>query len=306
MFEAISSSDLLRAQGLASEIAADEEGKGLHVAARLLRGSLNPNSLKGNSLSVNGNGSKSGTTMLSTALSQVVEIPKLSDVMLRTRWKKELESVVKEWQYSRELEARGVSGRRKLLFYGPPGCGKSLTAKALGGELSLPTYVVRFDAVIGAYLGQTAIHLRELFHFSETTPCILIFDEIDALGKKRGNPLDVGELDRIMISLMQELEHSKVRGIIVATSNLPQHLDSALWRRFDLAVEFAKPTKTELARFAKGTARNLGIPLSRVSISRLLEHAASFSDIEKSVESEARRIILSDVESSSCRKRIRK
>ena len=111
-----------------------------------------------------------------------------------------------EWNHREKLKDRGIARRSKLLFYGPPGCGKSLTANALATELAIPLFLVRFDAVIGAYLGQTAIHLRQLFQFAETTPCVLLFDELDALGKKRGNPTDVGELDRIVIALMQELE----------------------------------------------------------------------------------------------------
>jgi len=95
-------------------------------------------------------------------------------------------------------------------------------------ELAYPLYcsLRRRD---GAYLGQTAIHLRELFRFASNNPSVLLFDEIDALGKQRGNPLDVGELDRIVIALMQELEFSETQGIVIATSNLPENLDRALW-----------------------------------------------------------------------------
>jgi len=83
-----------------------------------------------------------------------------------------------------------------------------------------------------------------------------MFDEVDALGKKRGNPLDVGELDRIVIAFMQELEHSFPRGFVIATSSLPGELDQALWRRFDLVLEFRSPTKAELVSFISSTAKN--------------------------------------------------
>ena len=162
-----------------------------------------------------------------------------------------------------------------------------MTARAIGCELSLPTYIVRFDAIIGAYLGQTAIHLRELFRFAEISPCVLVFDEIDALGKKRGNPLDVGELDRIVISLMQELEHCRAKGIIIATSNLPNHLDSALWRRFDAAVEFPNPSKKELLKYAKGISGRHSMKLSD-TIRKKLCKARSYADAEEIVKSEAR------------------
>ncbi len=132
----------------------------------------------------------------------------LAAVTLPSATREELARLNLEWYHRVRLMERGIARRTKLLFHGPPGCGKSLTASALAKELQLPVYLVRFDAVIGAYLGQTAIHLRQLFHFAETTPCVLLFDELDALGKRRGNPTDVGELDRIAIALMQELEHT--------------------------------------------------------------------------------------------------
>jgi len=175
---------------------------------------------------------------------------------------------------------------------GPPGCGKSFTAQAIANELGLPHYTVRFDAVIGAYLGQTAIHLRELFRFASNNPCVLLFDEIDALGKQRGNPLDVGELDRIVIALMQELEFSETQGIVIATSNLPENLDRALWRRFDLILHFPKPTKSELAGYTKRIRAKFG--LKRRLVKRGVK-TGTYADAEKHVEAEARRNALGEL-----------
>jgi len=153
---------------------------------------------------------------------------------------------------------------------------------------------VRFEAVIGAYLGQTAIHLRQLFHFAETTPCVLLLDEMDALGKQRGSPLDVGELDRIVIALMQELEHSDPMGLIIGTSNLAKHLDKALWRRFDLALRFGKPRPKTLAAFATRVATANGCRLSAAVTARVSK-ADSFAQTEQIVIAEVRRQALRDV-----------
>ena len=162
-----------------------------------------------------------------------------------------------------------------------------MTGRALAQELGIPIYLVRFDAVIGAYLGQTAIHLRQLFHFAETTPCVLLLDELAALGKQRGNPLDVGELDRIVIALMQELEHSRPQGLIIGTSNLPKHLDDALWRRFDLALAFKAPTRTALVAFAKHLASTKEITLP-TSVVNQVAREKSFAAAESLVLAEAR------------------
>jgi SpoVK/Ycf46/Vps4 family AAA+-type ATPase len=152
-------------------------------------------------------------------------------------------------------------------------------------------YVVRFDSIVGAYLGQTALHLRQVFRFAETTPCVLLIDEIDALGKRRGSPFDVGELDRVVIALLQELEHSHPAGLLVATSNIGQQLDDALWRRFDLVLEFPPPSRAEVLSFItqQANARQLSLP------KRLRETMArrrTYADAQRAIDAEERRRIL--------------
>jgi SpoVK/Ycf46/Vps4 family AAA+-type ATPase len=218
----------------------------------------------------------------------------LAEVVLMPAARLELKGVVMEWKHRELLRERGIPRRSKLLFHGPPGCGKSITASAIGQELGIPTYVVRFDAVIGAYLGQTAIHLRQLFHFAESTPCVLLLDELDALGKQRGSPHDVGELDRIVIALMQELEHSKPAGVIVGTSNLAKQLDDALWRRFDLALRFGAPTRKTLIGFAKRVATAKRVKAGPGVLAKASK-ADSFAHAESIIIAEARRQALSGV-----------
>jgi len=215
--------------------------------------------------------------------------------MLRPAHKTALEALIKETRHGAYLSSKGIRRRSKLLFVGPPGCGKSFTAQAIANELALPHYTVRFDAVIGAYLGQTATHLRELFRFASNNSCVLLFDEIDALGKQRGNPLDVGELDRIVIALMQELEFSETRGIVIATSNLPENLDRALWRRFDLILHFPRPTTNELLAYVKKISGKFCLKRD-VGALKHLPAARTYADAEKLVEAEARRIALEEAE----------
>ena len=278
LFSAVGAKNWDSAFALAEEICAHEEHVGHTSVARLLRASLKsrPN---GKSSNVNG---ASHSTVLSTLRRQKGKAT-LEDVFLKKRCKDQIGQLVQEWRVKEKLRRKGIPIRSKVLLHGPPGCGKSLTALAIGNELGLPTYLVRFDAVIGSYLGQTAINLRQIFQFAETTPCVLIMDEVDALGKKRGNPLDVGELDRIVISLMQELENSQPAGMFIATSNLPKHLDDALWRRFDLVVKYTKPSKTELIQFGKLVAGRYELKLTsklRVTI----ESCRSFAEAEQRVQ----------------------
>ena len=293
IFQAIAARDWERAKSIAGEICDDEGLKGHQTAARMLRGALQPNGSINGALSTQHPRSDLAV-LVGTALTPIAEPVDLADVELRQCWRTELEGLIREWLHRDTLRARGLEPRSKLFFHGPPGCGKSLTAGAMGKELSLPTFVVRFDAVIGAYLGQTAVHLRQLFHFAETSACVLVLDELDALGKKRGNPLEVGELDRIVIALMQELEHARPSGLIVATSNLPEHLDAALWRRFDAVIEFPRPEKTSLLRYGKRLSTALETPVT-VPLKKSIESCNDYAEAKKIVEAQARRIALKDV-----------
>jgi SpoVK/Ycf46/Vps4 family AAA+-type ATPase len=294
LFQALSAKDLGSAEQIAKQIASFEEKKGHRSAAQLLKGSLQSNGIKGHRAPEPISGILTNGNLLEAALSQSQSSTRLRDVMLRSERRAALEALVNETQHGDYLSSKGIRRRSKLLFVGPPGCGKSFTAQALANELALPHYIVRFDAVIGAYLGQTAIHLRELFRFASNNPCVLLFDEIDALGKQRGNPLDVGELDRIVIALMQELEFSETQGIVIATSNLPENLDRALWRRFDLILDFPKPTKRELAAYTKRISTKFG--LKRLPSVKGLATPTTYADAEKLVEAEARRVALAEVE----------
>lgn len=289
LFRALAAEDIKDARAIAAQLCENEEKKGHRTAARLLRGALNAN---GKSSVSNGHPRSiplaEGGNVLSTALVRLKETKGLADVVLAPSVRTELEGVILEWRHRVRLLERGIIPRSKLLFHGPPGCGKSLTAQALGKELGLPVYMVRFDAIIGAFLGQTAIHLRQLFHFAETTPCVLLLDELDALGKKRGNPLDVGELDRIVISLLQELEHAKPMGVVIGTTNLPGHLDDALWRRFDLDVFLKAPTQTVLRTFVRQLAEQKKITL-RAEVAMRARRAPSFAAAERIVIAEVRR-----------------
>jgi SpoVK/Ycf46/Vps4 family AAA+-type ATPase len=281
--------DAARAAGL--EIAASEEKIGHHSAAQHLRGAMNPNGHAARPANPS-NGTVIGDPgFLAAALTRVQGDVRLVDVELRPAQRRELMALSSEWKHRDALAARHVERRRKLLFFGPPGCGKSMTAAALGVALGLPTFVVRMDAVVGAFLGQTALRIRELFRFAETTACVLLLDEIDALAKKRGSPRDVGELDRVVISLMQELEHAVPEGLVVATSNVPDHLDEALFRRFDDVVQFPRPSRADIARF--GSKRAIAgkiVPARKVK--QLLVGATSYAEAARRITAEERSIVL--------------
>lgn len=218
----------------------------------------------------------------------------LDDVTLPSKTRELLGEVLREQRNKSRLLAHGLCPRSRLFFHGPPGCGKTLTARALGAELRLPVFVVRFDALVGSYLGQTSLRIREVFRFAEMNPSVVLIDEIDAVGKRRGKSTDIGELDRVVISLMQQLDLSRPAGVLVATSNIPDELDIALLRRFDLSVEFPAPSAAEVLTFSKREASKRGIQLIN-GVRHELASAKTFADAEQILQGEQRRAILKGV-----------
>lgn len=139
------------------------------------------------------------------------------------------------------LAAAGVASVNRLFLYGPPGTGKTLTARWLASKLALPLATVRCDTLISSLLGQTSRNLRRVFDFAEQTPCVLLLDEFDALASARGNERDVGELQRIVIALLQNIDALPGHTVVVAATNFAQGIDPAVWRRFPFQIPFTVP-----------------------------------------------------------------
>lgn len=147
-----------------------------------------------------------------------------------------------------DLERKGISPPTSLLLFGPPGCGKTMAAQAISSELKLTLLTVRLEAVIASYLGSSAKNIRRLFDGALTRPSILFLDEFDAIGKMRDDPQEIGEIKRLVSSLLQNLDRVRGRLLVIAATNHSHLLDDALWRRFDVILEFPLPeiTQTEL------------------------------------------------------------
>ena len=146
------------------------------------------------------------------------------------------------------LRAHGLRPTDRMLFCGPPGCGKTLTAEVIARELGRPFAVVRADSVVSSFLGETAANLRRVFDFAATCPVVALFDEFDALGKERDDKSEHGELRRVVNAVLQMLDAYEGRSIIIAATNHEGMLDTAIWRRFDEVLVLEKPTRTELRR----------------------------------------------------------
>lgn len=168
---------------------------------------------------------------------------RMADMVLDDSLSVELQRIVAEYRQRDRLRSNGLSPRRRLLLVGPPGCGKTMTARALAGECHLPLMSVQLHSLITKFMGETAAKLHLVFEAMQQTPGVYLFDEFDALGTGRDTTNDVGEIRRVLGSLLQFLEHHDCDGFVIAATNLKTQLDSALFRRFDAVLTYELPAE---------------------------------------------------------------
>lgn len=142
-----------------------------------------------------------------------------------------------------KLMALGLDMPSTLLLYGPPGCGKTETALAISQKLDIPIVIARLDTLISSYLGSTSKNIRMLFEYASKNPCILFLDEFDAIGKLRDDKNEMGELKRVVNSLLQNIDFLNNKSILIAATNHESLLDVAIWRRFNTRVHIDYPNR---------------------------------------------------------------
>lgn len=180
----------------------------------------------------------------------------LSDVILDAYVLNQVETVLQEYSRREVLRVYGLQAKQKLLFAGPPGCGKTITAEVIATELGLPMLYTRFDAVISSYLGETASNLRQVFDFANKGTWVVFFDEFDAIGKSRDDLGEHGELKRVVNTFLQLMDSFSSDSIFIAATNHERLLDNALWRRFDDILFFDKPNTAQIVRLLQLKLRN--------------------------------------------------
>lgn len=220
----------------------------------------------------------------------------LNDLILPDHLCDELRQIVVETRKRDLLEEKGLHPRRRLLFSGPPGTGKTLSAEALAGELKFPLFTVLLHGLITKFMGETAQKLRLIFDAFRTTRGVYLFDEIDALAGSRGNENDVGEARRILNSFLQFLDEDTGPSIVVATTNIPEILDRAVLRRFDLVLPYELPTREAVAKAIRRRLFGFNVEnLDWEAISKVAE-GLSTADVVAAGEDAARRAVLSSTD----------
>jgi SpoVK/Ycf46/Vps4 family AAA+-type ATPase len=214
-----------------------------------------------------------------------------ADVVLSASNTQAFLELIEEYRHADTLRRHGLNVTSKLLFCGPPGCGKTLTAEVFAHELGLPLLVARLDAIISSFLGETASNLRKLFEEVERRPVVLFLDEFDALARTRSDRAEHSEMRRVVNSLLMLVDRYKGKGFVVAATNVESTLDEAVWRRFDDVVIFELPEERQIRRLIELKTKNFPIQFQLTErVKRLAGY--SYADIERVCVAAIKRSIL--------------
>lgn len=196
-----------------------------------------------------------------------------------------LTQLIHERQQAARLISAGLQPTRSAIFIGKPGVGKTLTARWLASQLKLPLYILDLTAVMSSLLGRTGSNLRAALDYAKKTPCVLLLDEIDAVAKRRSDDADIGELKRLVTVMLQEVDEWPASGLLLAATNHPELIDTALWRRFDLTVTFEMPGPAEIKGAIRRFLANDYAVFGRWhDMLAFAFKGASFNDIERELQ----------------------
>ena len=226
-------------------------------------------------------------------LVRMIETPTLEvEPVYDSRTWAALRQVAREREQSERLAQAGVDPSRSALFTGPPGVGKTLAAKWIARELGQPLAILDLSAVMSSFLGRTGSNVRAVLDFARDHDCILLLDELDAVAKRRDDVSEIGELKRLVTVLLQEIDEWPPGCLLLAATNHAKLLDPAVWRRFEVVVDFPLPAPREVEAVLRDHLELDSTSPWPAVLSRALS-GSSFSDASQTA-SHARRVAALD------------
>ncbi len=227
-------------------------------------------------------------------ISETIPRRRLEDLELPETTALGTRQLIEEQQRASLLRSHSLEPRHRVLLVGPPGNGKTSLAEAIAESLAIPLFTVRYELMIGSFLGETAARLKRVFDYARTTPCVLFFDEFDAVGKERGDTHETGEIKRVVTSLLMQIDELPSYVVAVAATNHAELLDRAVWRRFQLRLSLPAPDEAQLIAFLTKLSERATVELGLrpQQIAKTLG-AVSYSEAEQFFLDLARRQVLS-------------
>lgn len=288
LFKSASAGDQLALRKVAESLIKEEKDKGHRILAERLTKAIQPSLTNDPNKR---NGSHNGRHK--DLFYEITPEKSLNSLVLTDKINTQIKEVVEEQHRSELLHAHNLRARNRLLFAGPPGNGKTTLAEALAHELMYPLLVVRYETLVGSYLGETAGRLKHLFDFAKTQRCVLFFDEFETLGKERGDSHETGEIKRVVSSLLLQIDDLPDYVVIVAASNHSELLDRAVWRRFQVRLELPLPTRAQLTSLIESVRQRCQINFGYASETLAKQmKGQNFAEMEEFCLSVVRRAVL--------------
>jgi SpoVK/Ycf46/Vps4 family AAA+-type ATPase len=286
----------------AEALIAEEEAKNHGVLASQLESALSKRRPASSNVSM-----LARSEALAPLLYETLPDRRVADLVLPAAVREICGDFVEEHHRRDLLRSHGVEPRHRILLVGPPGGGKTSLAEAIATELALPLLTVRYEGLIGSFLGETSSRMDALFAGVRTRPCVLFFDEFDAVAKERGDVHETGEIKRVVSSLLLQVDRLPSHVVVIAATNHPELLDRAVWRRMQIRLDLPNPSrdgKVEwLHAWMERNQTEFGLA-PRTVADRL--PSVSFAELEDFATDVQRKLILAgpDADSSKVTQRI--
>lgn len=213
---------------------------------------------------------------------EIIPQRKIADLILPNEVQNICQTLVQEHHRTDLLRSYNLEPRNRVLLIGPPGNGKTSLAEALAEALIVPLLVVRYESVVGTYLGETAVRIKKIFEHASTRKCVLFFDEFETLGKERGDLHETGEIKRVVSSLLMQIDNLPSHVMVIGATNHAELLDRAVWRRFQVRMSLPGPSQAALIEGIERFEKRINISFGSApsTLAKKLK-GSSFAEMEE-------------------------
>jgi AAA+ superfamily predicted ATPase len=195
-----------------------------------------------------------------------------------------IESILNEWRNFEKLSKIKAEPSRSCLIYGAPGTGKTHLALWIAKQIKIPVVLAKLDGLMSSFLGTSSRNIGNLFSFASRYKCILLLDEFDAIAKLRNDPQEVGEIKRVVNTLLQNLDARSQTGFTIGITNHESLLDPAIWRRFNVQIEIPKPSIDVINKLLQKFSLPIEFNKPQIEFLTWVIEGASGADIESLVK----------------------